>query len=73
LRVEQDAIVGSEKGASEVVVPGAKTQKIKGTTTFALDFDESDDEIHDQEAEHDRVSRLSESTISVNTGERVSY
>jgi hypothetical protein len=46
-------------------MPGAKTQKIKGTTTFALDFDESDDEVHDEEAEHDRASRLSESTINV--------
>jgi hypothetical protein len=67
--VKQDAAVG----ASEVDVPGAKSQKIKGTTTFALDFDESDDEVHDKEAEHDRTSRLSESTINVNTGERVSY
>jgi hypothetical protein len=54
-------------------MPGAKTQKIKGTTSFALNFDESDDEVHDEEAEHDRVSCLSESTINVNTGERVSY
>jgi hypothetical protein len=29
--------------------------------------------IHDEEAEHDHVSRLSESTINMNTGERVSY
>jgi hypothetical protein len=69
----QDATVGGEKGASEVVVPSAKTQKIKGTTTIALDFDESDDEVHDEEAEHDRVSHLSESTINVITGERVSF
>jgi hypothetical protein len=54
-------------------VPGAKAQKIKGTTTLALDFDESDDEVHDEKAEHDRVSRLSESTINVITGERVSF
>jgi hypothetical protein len=67
--VKQDAAVG----ASEVAMPGAKSQKIKGTTTFALDFDESDDKVHDEEAEHDRTSRLSESTINVNTGERVSY
>jgi hypothetical protein len=73
LRVEQDATVGSEKGASEVVVSGAKTQKIKGTTTLALDFDEYDDQVHDEEAEYDRVSRLSEYTINVNTGERVSF
>jgi hypothetical protein len=73
LRVEKDATVVGGKGASEVVVPGAKTQKIKGTTTLALDFDESDDEVHDEEAEHDRVSRLSESTINVITGERVSF
>jgi hypothetical protein len=52
---------------------GAKTQKIKGTTNFALDFDESDDEVHDKEAKHDRASHLSESTINVNTSERVSY
>jgi hypothetical protein len=70
LRVEQDATVVGEKGASEVVVPVAKTQKIKGTTTLALDFDESDDEVHDEETEHDRVS---ESTINVITGKRVSF
>jgi hypothetical protein len=52
---------------------GAKAQKIKGTTILALDFDESDDEVHDEEAEHDHVSCLSESTINVNTGERVSF
>jgi hypothetical protein len=73
LRVEQDATVGGEKGASEVVMPGAKAQKIKGTTTLALDFDESDDKVHDEEAKHDRVSRLSESTINMITGERVSF
>jgi hypothetical protein len=73
LRVEQDATVGGENGASEVVVPGAKAQKIKGITTLALDFDESDDKFHDEEAEHDRVSCLSESTINVITGERVSF
>jgi hypothetical protein len=65
LRVEQDATIGGEKGASEVIVPGAKAQKIKETTTLALDFDKSDDEVHDEEAKHDRVSRLSESTINV--------
>jgi hypothetical protein len=54
-------------------MPGAKTQKIKGTSTFALDFGESHDEVHDEETEHDRASRLSESTINVNTSERVSY
>jgi hypothetical protein len=73
LWVEQDAAVGVEKGASEVIVLGAKAQKIKGTTTFAIDFDESDDEVHDEEAEHNRVSCLSESTINVITGERVSF
>jgi hypothetical protein len=73
VRVEKDAKVGTQKGASEDIVPGAKTQKIKGTATFVLDFDESNDEVHDEDAEHDRGSRLSESTINVNTGERVSY
>jgi hypothetical protein len=73
VRIEQDATVGSQEGASEGIMPGAKTQKIKGTTTFVLDFDESDDKVHDEEAEHDRASRLSESTINVNTGERVFY
>jgi hypothetical protein len=52
---------------------GAKTQKIKGTPTFALDFDEFDDEVYDEEAEHDRASHISDSTINVNTGERMSY
>jgi hypothetical protein len=73
LRVEQDATIGGEKGASEVAVSSAKAQKIKGTTTLVLDFDESDDEVNDKEAEYDRVSRLSKSTINVITGERVSF
>jgi hypothetical protein len=73
LRVEQDATVGGEKGVSEVIVPGAKAQKIKGTTTLTLDFDKSDDEVYDEEAEYDHVSCLSESTINVITGERVSF
>jgi hypothetical protein len=34
---------------------------------------ESDDEVNDEEAKYDRVSRLSESTINVITGERVSF
>jgi hypothetical protein len=54
-------------------MPSAMTQKIKGATTFALDFDESNDEVHDEEAKHDHASHLSESTINVNTGEMVSY
>jgi hypothetical protein len=73
VRVEQDAAVGCQKGASEGAMRGVKTQKIKGTITFALDFDESDDKIHDEEAEYDHTSRLSESIINVNTSERVSY
>jgi hypothetical protein len=48
-------------------------KKIKGTTTLVLDFDESDNEVHDEEAEYDRVSHLFESTINVITGERVSF
>jgi hypothetical protein len=47
--------------------------KIKGTTIVALDFDEFDDEVYDEEAEQDRVSCLSKSTINVITGERVSF
>jgi hypothetical protein len=73
LLVEEEATVGGEKVVSEVAVSGAKAQKIKGTTTLVLDFDESDDEVYDEEAEHDHVSRLSESTINVITGERVSF
>jgi hypothetical protein len=42
VRVEQDAKAGTQKGVSKDIMPGAKTQKIKGTTTFALDFDECD-------------------------------
>ena len=44
--------------------------KGKGTTTVTLDFDDSDDNIFDEEAKNARASHLSKSTIDVNTGEK---
>ena len=56
----------------EIDVDKARARKGKGTTTLTLDFNESDDDVFDEEAEDDRASRLTESTINVNTGEKVS-
>jgi len=36
----------------ETDAPKAKVHKGKGTTTVTLDFDDSDDDIFDEEAEH---------------------
>ena len=55
----------------EIDAPKVKVCKGKGTTTVTLDFDDSDDDVFDEEAEHARASRLTESTIDVNTGEKV--
>jgi hypothetical protein len=55
-----------ETGALKVRVLEAK-----GTTTVTLDFDESDDDVFNEEAKNARASRLSESIIDVNTGEKV--
>ena len=56
----------------ETNVQKAKARKGKGTTTLTLDFDESDDDVFDEEVENARASHLIESTINVNTGEKVS-
>jgi hypothetical protein len=58
-------------GPVETGAPKVKALKGKGTTTVTLDFDESDDDVFDEEAKNARASRLSESTIDVNTGEKV--
>ena len=50
-----------------------KSHKGKGTTTVTLDPDDSDDDIYDEEAKNVRASHLTESTIDVNTGEKVAY
>ena len=55
----------------ETDAPKVKAHKGKGTTIVTLDFDDSDDDIFDEEAEHARASRLTESTIDVITGEKV--
>ena len=54
----------------ETDAPRVKAHKGKCTTTVTLD---SDDDIFDEEAENAHASRLSESTIDVNTGEKVAY
>jgi len=57
----------------ETDAPKAKVHKVKGTTTVTLDFDDSDDDVFDEEAKNVRASHLTESTIDVNTGEKVAY
>jgi hypothetical protein len=58
-------------GLVKTGAPKVKALKGKGTTIVTLDFYESDDDVFDKEAENARASRLSESTIDVNTSERV--
>jgi hypothetical protein len=53
------------------VETGAPKVKGKGTTTITLDFDESDDVVFDEDAKNAQASCLSESTIDVNTSEKV--
>ena len=67
----QDTDLGG--GPMETDAPRVKAHKGKGTTTVTLDFDDPDDDIFDEEAENARASRLSESTIDVNAGEKVAY
>jgi hypothetical protein len=55
----------------ETGAPDVKALKGKGTTTVTLDFDESNDDVFDEEAEKARASHLSKSTIDVDTGEKV--
>ena len=66
----QDSALGG--GPVETDIPKAKAYKGKGTATLTLDFDESDDDVFDEEAENAWASRLTESTFDVNTGEKVS-
>jgi len=60
-------------GPMETDAPRVKAHKGKGTTTVTLDPDDSDDDIYDEEAKNVRASHLTESTIDVNTGEKVAY
>jgi len=48
--VVQDSDLGG--GPVEIDAPKVKAHKGKGTTTVTLDFDDSDDDIFDEEAEH---------------------
>jgi len=66
--VMQDTNLGGAPMENDA--PKVKAHKGKSTTTFTLDFDDSDDDIFDEEAKHARASRLTESTIDVNTGEK---
>ena len=44
----------------EIDAPKVKAYKVKGTTTVTLDFDDSDDDVFDEEAENARASRLTD-------------
>jgi hypothetical protein len=67
--VEGDIALGGEP--VETRAPKVRVLKAKGTTTVNFDFDESDDDVFDEEAENTHSSCLSESIIDVNTGEKV--
>ena len=69
--VLQDIDLGG--GHMETDAPRFKAHKGKGTTTINLDFDDSNDDIFDEEAKNARASHLTESTIIVNTSEKVAY
>ena len=66
----QDSDLGG--GPAKGNVQKAKAHEGNGTTTLTLDFDEFDEDVFDEEAKCARVSCLTESTINVNTGEKVS-
>ena len=69
-RVEmQDTDLGG--GPMETDAPKVRAHKGKGTTTDTLDFDDPDDNVFDEEAKNAQASRFTESTIDVNTGEKV--
>ena len=65
----QDTDVGGGPMVTDALK--VKAHKGKGTTTVALDFDDSDDDIFDEEAKNARASCLTESTFDVNTSEKV--
>jgi hypothetical protein len=66
---EGDITLGGEP--VETGAPKVRVLKAKGTTIVNFNFDESDDDVFDKEAKNARSSRLSESIIDVNTGEKV--
>ena len=65
----QDTDVGGGPMVTDALK--VKAHKGKGTTTVSLDFDDSNDDIFDEETEHARASCLTESNIDVNTGVKV--
>jgi len=68
--VGDDARVGG--GGANISKDGARVARShKGTFTATLDFDDFDDDVFDEEVENAKASRLTESTINVNTGEKV--
>jgi hypothetical protein len=67
--VIEDTSLGG--GPVEIGASKVKALKGKSTTTITLDFDDSDDDVFDEDAKNARASRLSESMIDVNTGEKV--
>jgi len=68
----QDVDANMGGGNAQVVGAVARgTRTLKGTITATLDFDESDEDVFDEEAEDSRAAHLIESTINVNTGEKV--
>jgi len=58
-------------GPMETDAPKVRAHKGKGTTIVTFDFDDSDGDVFDKEAENARASHLIESKIDVNTGEKV--
>jgi hypothetical protein len=70
-KVVAEGDIALEGEPVETGAPKVRVLKAKVTTTVNFDFDESDDDVFDEEVENARSSRLSESIIDVNTGEKV--
>lgn len=60
-----------EVGAKKVESCASEAEVCKGTMIATLDFDDSDEDIFYEEAKGAKATRLSESTVDVNTGEKV--
>lgn len=64
----------TDMGGGDACVSEAAAQRVethKGTMIATLDFDDSDEDVFDEEAQDARAARLNDCTVDVNTGEKV--